>query len=135
MAEIRFSSKGHKNFFYAMLQTCGNTDSYHRAFFYCIGISDTTRINVGQLFDFKTHQIKPEGLHEAWQTGGTMRLTRLAFNLWNGYAEPGEEGMSTPYELFDCSYAPYFYEAIRQRYPEFCKELPKDKEKYKERQR
>ena len=109
MAEIRFSSKEHKNFFYAMLQTCGNTDNYHR--------------------------IKPEGLYEGWQTGGTMRLTRLAFNLWNGYAEPGEEGMSTPYELFDCSYAPYFYEAVRQRYPEFCKELPKDKEKYKERQR
>lgn len=135
MSEIRFSSNEHKNFFYAMLQTCGNTDSYHRAFFYCIGISDTARVNVRQLFDFETHQIKPEGLHEAWQTGGTMRLTRLAFNLWNGYAEPGQEGMSTPYELFDCGYATYFYEAIRQRYPEFCKELPADKEKTKEKVR
>lgn len=35
--------------------------------------------------------------------------------------------MSTPYEMSDCSYAPYFYEAIRLRYPEYCRELPKDR--------
>lgn len=64
-----------------MLKKCGNHDSYHRAFFYCVGISDTARSNVGRLFDFEKHQIKPEGLHEGWQTGGTVRLTRLAFNL------------------------------------------------------
>ena len=57
--------------------------------------------------------IRPAGLHEGWQTGGSIRLTRLAFNLWNGYAEKGDERMSTPYEIFDCGYAPYFFEAIR----------------------
>lgn len=31
--------------------------------------------------------------------------------------------MSTPYELFDCGYAPYFFEAIRLKYPEFCREF------------
>lgn len=34
---------------------------------------------MGRLFDFEQRQIKPEGLHEGWQTGGTVRLTRLAF--------------------------------------------------------
>lgn len=64
MAEFKFASKEHENFFYSMLKKCGNHDSYHRAFFYCVGISDTTRANVGRLFDFEQHHIKPEGLHE-----------------------------------------------------------------------
>lgn len=123
MAEIKFTSKEHESFYKTMLQKSGNSDSYHRAFFYCIGISDTMRRNVGRIFDFEQDRIKPEGLHEGWQTGGTVRITRLAFNLWNGYMEQGEEHMSTPYEMFDCSYAPYFYEAIKLRYLEYCREL------------
>ncbi len=72
---------------------------------------------------FKERLIKPGALHEGWQTGGSARLTRLAFNLWNGYVEKGEESLSTPYEMFDCGYAPYFYEAIRIKYPEYCRDL------------
>ncbi|MEH2953527.1 DUF6075 family protein [Candidatus Merdisoma sp. JLR.KK011] len=120
MSEIRFASKEHERFFFSMLAKCGNSDSCHRAFFYCVGISDTTRGNVEWLFDFQNDRINPDGLHEGWQTGGTMRLTRLAFNLWNGYVEETEERLSTPNEIFDCGYAPYFYEAVRQRYPEDC---------------
>lgn len=123
MAEIRFASKEHKDFYIMMLQRSGNNDSFHRAFFYCVGISDTARKNVSRIFDFEKDSIKPDGLHEGWQTSGTMRLTRLAFNLWNGYMEEGAERMSTPYEMFDCHYAPYFYEAIQLKYPEYCREL------------
>ena len=128
MAEIKFTSKEHENFYKTMLQKSGNSDSYHRAFFYCIGISDTTRRNIGRIFDFEHGRIKPDGLHEGWQTGGTVRITRFAFNLWNGYMEQGEERMSTPYEMFDCSYAPYFYETVKLRYPEYCRDLPRDRE-------
>lgn len=135
MSEIKFASKEHENFFFSMLAKCGNTDSYHRAFFYCVGISDTARRNVGRIFDFKKDCINPDGLHEGWQTGGTVRLTRLAFNLWNGYVEEREERLSTPYEIFDCGYAPYFYEAIRQRYPEFCRELPPVKARQENKER
>lgn len=129
MAEIKFASKEHENFFFSMLAKCGNTDSYHRAFFYCVGISDTARRNVGRIFNFENDCINPDGLHEGWQTGGTVRLTRLAFNLWNGYVEEREERLSTPYEIFDCGYAPYFYEAIRQRYPEYCRDLTENRVK------
>ena len=78
MKTIRFESQEHENFFYSMLRKTGNTDSYHQAFFYCVGISDTTRRNVERIFDFKQGHIRPEGLHEGWQTGGSIRLTRLA---------------------------------------------------------
>lgn len=129
MAGIKFTSKEHEEFYTEMIQKSGNSDSYHRAFFYCIGISDTTRKNVGRIFDFEQDRIKPHGLYEGWQTGGTVRLTYLALNLWNGYVEPGEERMSTPYEMFDCSFAPYFYEAIKLRYPDYCRELPMSRTK------
>lgn len=121
--EIKFASKEHKQFFIEMMKRCQNNDSYHQAFFYCIGISDTTRLNVNRMFSFREDCIKPEALHEGWQTGGTMRLTRLAFNLWNGYTEENRENMSTPYEMFDCGYASYFFDAIRLRYPEYCREI------------
>ena len=124
MSEIRFSSKEHEKFFYQMLAKCGKHDSYYSSFFYCVGISEDTRNHVDRMFDFKERLIKPEALHEGWQTGGSARLTRLAFNLWNGYVEKGEESLSTPYEMFDCGHAPYFYEAIRIKYPEYCRELP-----------
>lgn len=135
MVGIKFASKEHEEFFHSMLKKCGTADACYQAFFYCVGISGTARTNVRQLFDFGARQIKPEGLHEGWQTGGTARLTRLAFNLWNGYVEEGAGRMSTPYEIFDCGYAPYFYESIRLRYPEFCRELPAAKAKARENER
>ena len=93
MSEIRFSSKEHEKFFYQMLAKCGKHDSYYSSFFYCVGISEDTRNHVDRMFDFKERLIKPEALHEGWQTGGSARLTRLAFNLWNGYVEKGEESL------------------------------------------
>ena len=124
MNEIRFASKEHEDFFFSMLKRNRTTDNCYHAFAYCVGISEMTRDNIHRIFDFDRKCIKPEGLHEGWQTGGSVRLTRLAFNLWNGYAEKGKERMSTPYELFDCGYAPYFFEAIRLKYPEYCRSIP-----------
>lgn len=135
MKEIRFASKEHEKFFYTMLKKSGKYDCYHAAFFYCIGISDMTRQHVDRLFDFRERVIKPRGLHEGWQTGGSSRLTRLAFNLWNGYVEKGYEHLSTPYEIFDCGYAPYFFEAVRLRYPDYCRELPATKPQTQQKER
>ncbi|OCZ54263.1 DUF6075 family protein [Dehalobacter sp. TeCB1] len=123
MENIRFAGKEHENFYYDMLAAAGNTDVYHRAFFYTMGISKETRNHIRYLFDFKENCIKPQNLSAAWQTGGTIRLCRLAFNLWNGWTEEGKERYSAPYELFDCRFAPYFFEAIRLRYPEYCRSL------------
>ena len=95
----------------------------NKAFFYTMGISAETRSHIRSLFDFKEDIIKPEGLSAAWQTGSTRRLCRIAFNLWNGWTEEGNENCSTPYWLFDCGFAPYFFEAIRLRYPEYCRSM------------
>ena len=82
MSEIRFSSKEHEKFFYQMLAKCGKHDSYYSSFFYCVGISEDTRNHVDRMFDFKERLIKPEALHEGWQTGGSARLTGFQLVEW-----------------------------------------------------
>ena len=127
MSELRFRSKEHRQFFQEMLERSRYKDCNHQSFFYCVGISESARTNIDRLFDFQRDRIKTDGLHDGWQTGGTIRLTRLAFNLMEGYVEKGQERMYSPYELFDCGYAPYFFEAIRLRYPDYCRDLPRSR--------
>jgi hypothetical protein len=120
MKNIVFASKEHKAFYTQMLAKVKNDDSSHRAFFYTMGICEETRRNIDTHFYFKERCIEPEGPNAGWQTGTTHKLCRLAFNLWNGWIEEGNEQSSTPYELFDCELSPYFFEAIRLCYPEYC---------------
>lgn len=66
------------------------------------------------------------------QTGTSKKVTRLAFNLFNGAVcdsdEDFENNRVSPYyavdEIFCCGLAPYFYQAIKLRYPEYCSEEP-----------
>jgi hypothetical protein len=120
MSNIKFRNQEHKAFYQQMLLKAQNHDSYHRAFFYVMGICEDTRRNIHTLFDFNERCIEPDRLHAGWQTGSTSRLCRLAFNLWNGWTEEGNAQSYTPYELFDCEFAPYFFEAVKLWYPEYC---------------
>lgn len=122
MARIRFADRWHELFYTKMMMEVGKDDSYHRAFFYTVGISRDTRDHVRDLYDFEEDCIKSEGLYKPWQTGGSRRLTRLAFNLWNGWVEEKGERLSTPYNLFDCDHGVYFLEAVRLKYPDYCLE-------------
>ena len=97
MTGIKFKSKEHEYFYYIMLDKSGSTDSYHRGFFYVMGIAPEMRNNINSLFNFKEDHIKPEGLNASWQTSGTKSACLLAFNLWNGYRKKGREEESTPY--------------------------------------
>ena len=81
MSNIRFASPEHRDFFLDMMGEARRNDCYHRAFFYVMGIAPETRANIRQMFDFKQDCIDPEGMHGGWQTSGTVRVCRLAFNL------------------------------------------------------
>jgi hypothetical protein len=121
MEAILFSGGEHEQFYNQMMERCGRrADSYSRALFYLLGVCNETRRRVDSMFSFEEMCIQPESLHSAWQTGSTSKLTRLAFNLWNGWMEEGAEQLSTPYELFACGLAPYFLQAVKLRYPEYC---------------
>ena len=57
-------------------------DVYHKSLCYCLGISDDTRRNINRIYDFKTGCVKPECLHDGWQTSGSEKVVRMAFNLY-----------------------------------------------------
>jgi len=121
MDAIKFNHGGHKHFYHSMLKKTRRWDDvYYRALFYLLGVCGETRKHIDDIFDFEDRSIKPEALYAPWQTGSTVRLTLIAFNLWNGWTEDGKENLSSPYQLFDCWLAPYFWESIRLRYPEYC---------------
>ncbi len=133
MGKITFRNAAHRDFYMRMLHAAKRDDTYHRAFFYTMGILPETRNNIQSVFDFKEGGINPDGLNAGWQTGGTRRVTRLAFNLWNGWTEDGMERLSSPYEIFDCEATPYLLEAIKLKYPEYCREFVRDADMEMER--
>ena len=79
---ITFKNKEHEKFYYTYLPKCRYQDVYHKALVYCLGIDRDTRENAEQIYDFKTGYVKTECLHEGWQTSGSVRIVRLAFNLY-----------------------------------------------------
>ena len=74
MADIRFRSTAHRDFFLENMMKCKVNDCYHRAFFYVMGIAEETRKNINTMFDFKHDCIEPEGMHSGWASA-TLHLT------------------------------------------------------------
>lgn len=88
-------------------------------------LNDDTRSHFHRLFDWREWCICPEALADGWQTGTSKRITRLAFNLWNGYGQeqPEDERVSAaflPDEIFCCGFQSCFFEAVRLRFPEYA---------------
>ncbi|MDN8588109.1 DUF6075 family protein [Paenibacillus sp. 11B] len=103
-------------------------DPYRSALFYLLGLTEDTRRHINDLYDFREDSIRLEGLNNGWQTGTTVRLSRLAFNLYSGYTgEHEEEAHSfSPYFLFDNGLMPYFFEGIKLRYPSYAVDIKRD---------
>lgn len=77
-----FRNQEHEEFYIENLMRCRYQDACHKALIYCLGISCDTRRNIERIYDFKTGDIKPKCLQEGWQTSGSLRVVRLAFNLY-----------------------------------------------------
>ena len=130
---ITFKNRAHEDFYQRYLPKCRYQDVYHKALVYCLGIDRDTREHVDRIYDFRTGNVKPECLHEGWQTSGSVKIVRMAFNLYcNGTPSVFEYDDSdtdrqlnemrcyTVEDLFCCGYARYFWEALKLRYPEYC---------------
>ena len=132
-----FMDEEHERFYYGKLRQVkdnlgsGQVDCYHKALVYILGISRDTREHFDQIYDMKAGYIKTECLRQGWQTSGSVRVVRLAFNLYtNGTPtvddykkrdDQIEECMEySVSEIFCCGYAMYFWQGIQLRYPEYC---------------
>lgn len=124
-----FYNDDHEKAFWNFLARAGKRfDSYHFSIAYLLTLDKECRKHLDDLFNFEIDGIRPEGINKAWQTGTSLKTTRLAFNLWNCCTRDDDENgchgmpaspLYTPHELFCTSYAPYYYEAIKLRYPEY----------------
>ena len=133
MNEMKFIDEEHKKFWnekYKEMKELGKTDVYYKALVYVLGICETTRKNFDEIFDLKNGEINIDSLQGAYQTGTSIKVTRMAFNLWNNCMYDSQEDIDkgrkssgySPSEIFDCSYAPFFFEGIKIRYPEYTRE-------------
>ena len=125
--DIHFADMEHLNFYRetcARAETDGKRlDSYFRSLVYLCGLTPDIRAHFSDIFDWEDWSICPESLSAGWQTGTSLRITRLAFNLWNGCGsdDPDEGTVQAEYlpdNLFSCGYMKFFFEALRLRFPE-----------------
>lgn len=127
-----FIDEKHKDFFEKVMKKLNNyrnIDVYYSSIIYTLGISETTRKHFSEIFNLKEGEININSILKPWQTDTSKKVTRMAFSLWNGCNYDSEEDaeqdrVSKGYnidEIFSSAYAPYFYEAIKIRYPEYAK--------------
>ena len=122
-----FCDAAHKEFFLKNKVFAGS-DVYTLPLIYLLGLTEDTRRNFNRIYDIKKKEIDIEQLSQGWQTGTTVKITRLAFNLFNGFVfedlrDFNDDRVSSKYavdNIFCCSLAPYFWEAIKLRFPEYC---------------
>ena len=127
---MKFQDETHKKFYedkLIELQKYGKTDCYYRAITYTLAMCPTTREHFNNIFNISKGEININSLQEPYQTTTSAKITRVAFSLWNGCnydseADIEDDKVSKHYNInniFCCGYAPYIYEAIKIRYPEF----------------
>ena len=118
-----FANEEHEKFYFEKLEQARYQDCYHKALIYILGISEDTRNHFSQIYDIKSGYIKPECLHQGWQTSGSVKVVRLAFNLYTDGTLSIDDYESREYsvsDIFCCGYAIYFWQGIQLRHPEYC---------------
>lgn len=121
---MKFYDKTHEQAYTALMERMKVTekDVYRTALAYLITLDKVCGEHIENIYDFSDNCIIPECLNEGWQTGTSRKTTLLAFNLFTGHTNWMPENYSeicTPDNIFCCSYAPYYWEAIKLRYPEY----------------
>lgn len=133
---MRFYDETHEAKYDEFCKRMKYLDEYHRAVAYLFALDTVCREHINDIFDFDEDVIIREGLHKGWQTGTSRRTTHLAFNLWNSCCSDGDETYTTkdgyeeelpsieytPDHIFCSSYASYYYEAIKLRFPLYFNE-------------
>ncbi len=128
---MKFIDNEHKKFFFDKWEQAkeqGKTDVYYKSLIYTLSMCETTREHFNEIFNLNNGEVNLNSIQKGWQTSTSLKVTRMALNLWNhsiiydSEADIENEQISSHYapsEIFCCSYAPYFWEGIKMRYPEY----------------
>lgn len=126
---MKFIDNTHKKFYKKILNKIGKSDVYRRALIYTLAMCPVTREHFNDIFDLEEGLININSLQAAYQTSTSLKVTRAAFSLWNSCNYDSEQDLENDKvseyynisNIFCSSYAPYIYEAIKIRYPEYTK--------------
>lgn len=119
---MKFRNQEHKDRFYALLGQMTSQDDYHKSAAYLLTLDEVLYKHVGEIYDFKQRTIRSDLVKECWQTGTSRHTYRLLRNLWNGAYNDTNSLCSEssryfcPDEIFNNSYAPFYWEAIKLRF-------------------
>ncbi len=116
-ASIIFASREHEQFYNEQLSKVKRNDCYHRALIYALGITEDTRNHFNEIFDIKKDVVLLDSITEGWVTGTTVRLLRLAFNLYTDNTGEEEPEHYTVSQIFGYeSITEYMLQAIALRF-------------------
>lgn len=121
---MKFRDETHEQEFEEVMKRMGadSRDVYRLALAYLITADEVCSKHIDNIYDFSEHCIKPDCLADEWQTGTSLKTCRLAFNLFNGglgWCDEEDRRLVTPAEIFCCCLAPFYWEAVKLRYPEY----------------
>lgn len=122
-----FDNGVHQQFYNNNLERAKVKDCYSKSLIYVLGLNRDTRQHFDEIYNVETNEIKQDVINAPFQTNGSLAVTRLAFNLFNGTfydvcnAENSKESTPnadqyTPIEIFKHWVSlEYFFEGIRIR--------------------
>ena len=128
-SNMRFYDDSHKDFYMSQSQKL-KPDAYLRSLIYTLGMCHDTRRNFNRIYDAGLNAINPQAVREPWQTSSSLKVTRLAFQLFTDTTPTAFLASGHDFDecrrycvsdIFSCSYATYFVEAIRLRFPEYLR--------------
>jgi hypothetical protein len=113
-----FNGIEHEKAYNRILKCMAYDDEYHNSVAYLLALDDVLRKHFLEVFDFDNDCIKPDALQKPWQTGTSLKTTRLTFNLWCGWCSDDVKN-SDAYSvsrIFDGTLADYYMIAVSIRF-------------------
>lgn len=83
---IKFKNEDHKRNYEKHVARCPYDDCWNRSLIYTLTMNKDLVAHIDEIYDFKKGLVKSDCIHAPWQTDGSSRLTRLAFQLYTNNA-------------------------------------------------
>lgn len=121
--ELQFYNDLHRQRATELYSRMHTHDVVHQAVAYLLALPKVYPY-IDEIYNFSEDCIKVDALFKPWQSDTTLKVCRLAFNLWGYSGEVNISGDSPQLysvnEIFDCEYIGEFIEVIRLRFPRYA---------------
>lgn len=95
---MKFIDSEHENFYYEKIGQAKIKDKYISVLIYLLASNKETRMHFEEIYNVKKNEINLEILQRPWQTGTSINICRLAFNLFGDIvSDKPEEGANYLY--------------------------------------